>query len=98
MSTDTYDLSVKAELDYAFDFAKWLAPMSDTVASYTIRVDPGLVLLDSELQGAKVAVKIKVGTGKIGATLNVICKITTVGGSMGPRVDERSMHFTIVQR
>lgn len=96
MATDTFKKDPNAELDYAWNWSKWLLPISDTIASYTLFPDTGLTILDDDLQGNLVVAKIK--GGKAGQTQKVVCRIVTVGGSMGPRTDERTLYLEILER
>ena len=102
MTTDTYTISTsgkatitkdpQAVLDYSWDWAAWLAAVSDTISSISIAADTGLSVASSAFVGGVVTAWLSGGTA--GTTYRVVCHITTAGG----RQDERSVFIKVVER
>lgn len=101
--TDTYVIDAKtgkavikkdpvAILDYIWDWTAWLDDVVDAILTHEITVPTGVTLVSSSIVDKTVVAFISGGT--IGATYQVECKITTVGG----RTDERSIYLKIVER
>ena len=81
-----------AELDYIFDWAEWLAGITDTIASKEIIVETGITCDSSSIVSDTVVAWISGGTA--GATYRVTCRIVTAGG----RTDDRSIFIKIAER
>lgn len=82
----------QATLDYPFDWAEWLTPIGDSIASVTFTVDPSLTKVSQSFT-SYVATAVISG-GVAGTTVPVACKIVTNGG----RTDERTINLKIVNR
>lgn len=81
-----------ARLDYTWDWAPWLADVSDTIASATVTVS-GVTAVGSLVVGdTEVTQRVEAGT--VGEAAKLVCQITTVGGL----IDERSIDITIINR
>lgn len=75
-------------LDYTFLFGPWLN--GDTIASYTVTTEAGIVCDASNATETNITVWVT--GGAVGTKKKLTCRITTAGG----RVDERVMLFEIV--
>lgn len=87
-----------AELDYTFDWAPWLTPISDTIASVSWILNDGTVIvggiaLESQANTATTATAVISG-GVVDTTELLTCRITTTGG----RIDDRSIELRILNR
>ena len=81
-----------AVLDYTFDWALYLTPLSDSIATVTWLPDAGLVVSNST-HTTNTATAFVSG-GIIDTTQILTCRITTTGG----RTDDRSILLKIVSR
>lgn len=93
------DKDPNAVLDYAFDWAAWLALNSgDTIASVEFIVDATLTVVDQGFDSTTATVWLSGGvkppTGS--NKLRVTCRITTT--NTPPRIDDRSIFLRIVER
>ncbi|MGW0920058.1 phage fiber-tail adaptor protein [Streptomyces sp. NPDC002755] len=82
-----------ARLDYSWDWTPWLAQVDDTISAATVAVPEGLTAVGTPVVDDGFVTQ-RVSGGTVGATLKLVCQITTVGGL----VDERSMYLTIMDR
>ena len=89
---DSFIKDPSARLDYSWDWALWLAEVSDTIASATVTVS-GATAVGSPVVG-DTEVTQRVEGGEIGVECELVCQITTVGGL----IDERTIHLTIIDR
>ena len=88
-----------AELDFLFKWVRWCAPVGDTVVSYALTCDPGLLVFSSSLGGNIVTAWVKLDPANlptIGQRPQVHCSIVT--SSIPPRKDRRSCELVIVPR
>ena len=91
--TTSYIKDPAARLDYTWDWTLWLADAGDTISSATVLVPEGLTAVGAPVvDGAFVTQRVEGGT--VGATIKMVCQITTIGGL----IDERSMDLTIMER
>lgn len=88
----TYKKDPHATLDYLFDWAAYLTPVTDTIASVTFILTGGLVEVSKANTATKATVFVSGGTAGTPATIT--CRITTAGG----RIDDRTISLTIVER
>lgn len=79
-----------ALLDYTWDWADWLAEVTDTISSATVTVPDGLTAAGAPTVGTT-AVTQRVEGGTLDGAYRMVCQITTVGGL----IDERSIYLTI---
>ena len=79
-------------LDYAWDWADWLAGVGDTLDIATVAVPDGLTAVGSPVVGDGVVTQ-RISGGVVGATYELVCQITTVGGL----IDEKTIDLTIVE-
>lgn len=82
-----------ARLDYTWDWALWLADVSDTIGSASVAVPEGLTAVGAPVVG-ETAVTQRVEGGVLDSAYTMVCQITTVGGL----IDERSIDLTISER
>lgn len=75
-------ISPGAELDYPFNFLKWLN--GDTIVSQTVVCSDPAALLSSNLAGAVVTSWVRGTT--VGATLTLSCSVVTAGARKDTRV------------
>ena len=87
----TFIKDPSAVLDYAFDWSGWLQS-GETIASYVITADTGIVVDSSAEAGGKVTVWLSGGTA--GTSYRVACKITTSAA----RTDERTVWIQVSDR
>ncbi len=80
-----------AELDYEFDWTRWLAT-SETIDNYTITADTGITVDSPTEDTGKVTVWLSGGTA--GINYKVACLITTSAG----RTDERTIWIKVTDR
>lgn len=83
-----------SELDYKFDWSKWLAT-GDTVQSYVVTItgsDSALVNFLSVLETSN-SVRVWLRDGTVGVTYTIACKITTSAAT--PRIDTRRFTLTV---
>ncbi|MBK7002098.1 MAG: hypothetical protein IPH35_19700 [Rhodoferax sp.] len=88
----TFKKDPDAELDFMVDWADWLEPMADTIASVAWIPDTGLTVGATAMTTTTATAFISGGTA--GDTLNVVCRVTTAGG----RTDDRTITINIVNR
>lgn len=88
----TIDKDPDAVLDYSFDFAPWLTPLSDTIASADFILETPLEEDRRVVETLTAVVWLKGGVP--GSTHRATCRITTTAG----RVDDRSIFLKIKQR
>lgn len=81
-----------ARLDYAWDWAPWLTEVGDTLSAATVAVPDGLTAVGLPVVGDGVVTQ-RVSGGVVGATYELVCQITTVGGL----IDEKTIDLTIVE-
>lgn len=81
-----------ARLDFPISFAKWLADISDTYKSHTVRTTGSIVCDSSTESNGVITVWISGGTTNETATFTI--QITTTSG----RVDERTFYLSIKDR
>ena len=81
-----------AKLDYKFDWAAWLTPLSDTITSVTWVLTVGLTLVSSSNTTATATAVVSGGVADDTEVLT--CRITTAGG----RIEDRSVNLKISQR
>lgn len=80
-----------AVIDIIFDWAVWLADISDAYLSHTLT--PVGITVDSSNEAAG-AIQVFVSDGVVGTPASVTCRITTVGG----RTDDRTLYLKIEER
>ena len=84
--------------DYDIDYAEWLGPVGDTVATATTTVtcdtEPVPTLEIDSIMKSTTAVKLWVSGGTAGVRYKVTVKMTTAGG----RLDESELVFTVKDR
>lgn len=107
ITVDTYVLKGKrwviekdpnAQLDYAFDWARYLADLGDEIQSVEWVVDPSLTVESSGFDATTATVWLSGGTAtEEGGYLRVTCRITTTNTPI-PRIDDRSIYLKIVER
>ena len=83
-----------ADLDYGFDWAAWLAPLGDTIASATVTASGGLTVSNVAYNATQVSCKVTGGTVGVEAVLT--CVMVTAGAPV--RTDTRSIWVRVVQR
>lgn len=81
-----------ARLDYTWDWTAWLAGVGDTLGAAPVDVPEGLTAVGPPVVDDGVVTQ-RVEGGVVGATYDLVCQITTVGGL----VDERTIELTIVE-
>ena len=81
-----------AVLDYTFDWATWLALVSDAIASHLMVTETGITCDSSSIVDDTVIAWISGGTA--GTTYRLTCRIVTDGG----RTDDRSIFIKIKER
>lgn len=93
MADDSYIKDPSELLDYSWDWAPWLAEITDTIGSATVTVPDGLTAVGAPVVGdTKVTQRVSGGT--LDGAYRMICQITTVGGLIG----ERSIYLTIADK
>lgn len=93
------DRDTDAQLDYAFDWAAWLAlNPGDAIADAEFIVDPSLTVVQSSFDATTATVWLTGGTKPATGPnkLRVTCRITTT--NTPPRIDDRSIFLRIVDR
>jgi hypothetical protein len=93
MSDDSYIKDPSERLDYSWDWAPWLAEITDTISSATVTVPDGLTRVGSPVVGDALVTQ-RVEGGTVDGAYRMVCQITTVGGLIG----ERSIHLTIAEK
>jgi hypothetical protein len=82
--------------DYDVNYAPWLDPMVDTIASHTVVAectsdpDDTALEIDSTVQTTK-ALKLWISGGTDGQKYKITIRVTTAGG----RIDESELAFTV---
>lgn len=87
-----YRKDPNATLDYTVDWAEWLAPIADTIASVVWVPSAGLVVVSAS--NTETAATAFVSGGTVNAQESLTCRITTAGG----RTDDRTITFRITER
>lgn len=87
-----YKKDPDAILDYTFDWAPYLLPTTDTIATATWLPDAGLTVVSQSHTASTATAFVSGGTA--GQSLNLTCRITTAGG----RTDDRTITLVIVNR
>jgi hypothetical protein len=87
-----YKKDPNATLDYTFDWAPYLTPIADTIASATFVFDAALTKV-SQSNTTMTATAYMSG-GTLGEKHTLTCRIVTAGG----RTDDRSITLLIVER
>jgi hypothetical protein len=82
-----------ANLDFAFNWADWLAT-GETIAAFTVTVPTGLTLGTGTKEPSQSAGKVTYWVSGVPGRYKVACKITTSAS----RVDERTMWITVLER
>lgn len=90
----SYKKDPDATLDYTFDWAPYLLPVTDTIASVTFILTGGLTQVSKSNTTTKATVFVSGGT--VNTTATITCRITT--NSTPPRIDDRTMEVKIVPR
>jgi hypothetical protein len=90
---NTFFKDPSALLEYSWDWAPWLAEVSDTIASATVTVSGEITAVGAPVV-SDTAVTQRVTGGVVGGACSMVCQITTVGGL----IDERSIYLTISER
>lgn len=84
--------------DYDIDYAEWLGPVGDTVATATTTVtcdaEPVPTLLVDSVETSDTLVKLWVSGGTGGVSYKVTVRMTTAGG----RLDESELVFKVKDR
>ena len=84
--------------DYDIDYAEWLGPVADEVASATADVtsdtEPTPTLVVDSIEDSTTVVKLWISGGTAGVRYKVTVKLTTAGG----RLDESELVFTVKDR
>ncbi len=88
----TFKKDPDAVLDYVFDWAPYLTPIADTIASVTWVLSPGLTKISQS--NTTMTATAFIGGGTAGESLTLTCRIVTAGG----RTDDRSVVLKIVDR
>jgi hypothetical protein len=81
-----------SQLDYCFNWSRWLAPINDTIASYTVNVPPALTRAGVMLDDGKVDVWLDGGV--VGYDHQVRCDIVT--NSSPPRKESQTIIVRII--
>jgi hypothetical protein len=81
-----------ARLDYTWDWTKWLADIDDVLSGATVAVPDGLTAVGSLVVDGGFVTQ-RISGGDVGATYDVVCQMTTVGGL----IDEKTIALTIVE-
>lgn len=81
-----------ARLDYTWDWTDWLTGVGDTLGTATVALPDGLTAVGSPVVDDGVVTQ-RISGGDVGATYDVVCQMTTVGGL----IDERTITLTIVE-
>lgn len=95
------------DLDYVFNFADFLAPIEDSIASFTIVVEENCTTHHGEIVDANTSaatpetitdggVRIFIGVGTAGVKARVTCEITTA--STPPRIKQQSLLLKMQER
>lgn len=85
--------------DYDIDYAEWLGPVGDTVATATTTVtcdtEPVPTLLVDSVETSDTLVKLWVSGGTAGARYKITVRMTTTGAAGKTRKDESELVFTV---
>lgn len=90
------DVDANAQLDFAFNWTKYLALVSDTIASVVFVVDPLLTKVNQGNDTQHATVWIAPTADALAKTLPVTCRITT--SSIPPRIDDRTIWLHVVNK
>ncbi len=85
--SNTFVKDPEAILDYVWDWSQWLGG-SDSIASYTVTVDRGDIVLDSDENTSSTVTAWFSGGTKFSSA---VCRIVTLGN----RTDERTIYLQI---
>jgi hypothetical protein len=88
----TFKKDPNAVLDYTFDWAPYLTPIGDTIASVTWVLSTGLTKVSQSNTSTSATAFVSGGVAGEKATLT--CRIVTTGG----RTDDRSVTLKIEER
>ena len=88
----TYKKDPNATLDWTFNWATWLTPITDTITSVEWVLSSGLTKVSESNTTTTATVFVSGGTVDADETLT--CRITTAGG----RIDDRTVTLRITQR
>lgn len=88
----SYKKDPNAILDYTFDWAPYLTPIADTIASVQFTTSTGLT--KTSQSNTATAATAFVSGGVVGKTEKLTCRIVTAGG----RTDERTIDLKILER
>ena len=91
----TIEKDADAQLDYGFDWTKYLDAVGDTIAAVDFVVDPLLAKVNESHDTKTATVWLSGGAGAT-AALRVTCRITTT--NTPPRIDDRSIFLKIVPK
>jgi hypothetical protein len=81
-----------ARLDYTWDWTDWLAGVGDVLDTATVAVPDGLTAVGASVVDDGVVTQ-RISGGDVGATYELVCQMTTVGGL----IDEKTIALTIVE-
>jgi hypothetical protein len=81
-----------ATLDYQFNWAEYLTPITDSILSVAWTLSAGLTQVSQSF--TTTTATIFVSGGVLDEVETIACKITTSGG----RIDERTISLSIVNR
>lgn len=93
ITTPTFLKDPEARLDYSWNFGPWLADAGDSVATFTVTMDDGLVHDLEVVAGARITRWISSGPAA-GQVLSMRCHIVTQQG----RVDDRTIQLQGLER
>lgn len=86
------DKRQRSRLDYGVNWAPWLTPLVDTIASVAWSCSPGLTLTGPT--NTTTLAQVFVTGGAVDTVEWVTCQITTTAG----RIDERTVYLNILLR
>jgi hypothetical protein len=90
---DSFFKDPAALLEYTWDWALWLADVSDTISSATVTLSGEITAVGSPIVGDTTVIQ-RVTGGIVGGACSMVCQITTAGGL----IDERTIDLTISER
>ncbi len=84
-----------AELDFTFDWSRWLAA-NETITAFVVNTTPGITVAPNGKATSQIdgTIRVWLGGGTAGQRYSIACRVTTSGG----RVDERTIRVTVVDR
>lgn len=93
----TIDKDPDSTLDYEWDLAAWLAPVSDTIGTVAWEFGGGLELDTTKPSGGVVVaaglITAWIKGGTVGAKAYARCRVTTAAG----RVDDKTLYFNVAE-